>query len=198
MKPFIFLQLIAILSIPILFSSCSNGLEKKEATDLISKIPNEIVTGNITITVNTGNNYYKEVLLADYKDEYDHLIENGILTNMQIIQGTDRVPYASNTEIVYKITSNFTDTAKALIINGNINGYWDQKFVVKCGELIFVEVTDIFQEEKSKTAEIEYKVSFIPTMYAKFAKMNSNYEEGKTYTKKLTAKQYENGWRINK
>ena len=176
-----------------LFSSCSsNELKNNEATSLVSQLPNEVVKGNIEIRM-SGWRYYqnKDELDREFNSQNSHLIQRGILTN----------PVASTFQkfaepLGYQLNVDFTNMAKPLILGRGNEPYQDQTFTVNCGELKFVEVVGIFQEEKSKTAEIEYKVEFIPSMFAEFATMHPNYEKGKTYSRKIIAKQYDSGWKI--
>jgi len=179
-----FFQLVALILLSIsLFSSCSsNELKNDEATALISKLPNEIVKGKIRVTL-SSRNYNREWAIRGIDSR---LIQMGILTDMQIYE-----VHKPGEPLIYQATSEFTAQAKALLLGSDYSSY-----IVKCGELKFVDVVGVFQENNSKTAEIEYKVSFIPTMFADIATMQPKYENGMTYSKKLTAKKYDNGWRI--
>ena len=186
-----FLSVVLILISIALFSSCSsNELKNDEATALVSQLPNELVKGNIEVLLGTSS-YWEEQTNNDFYSKNAQLIQRGILLNPQTYNV--RKP---GEPLIYRIQAEFTDSAKSLILGGNINGFWNQKFVVKCGELKFIEIVGVFQEENSKTAEIEYKVAFIPTMFANYSKMNPKYEIGQTYSKKKNAKKYDNGWRI--
>ncbi|MDP2162089.1 MAG: hypothetical protein Q8K02_16540 [Flavobacterium sp.] len=182
----IFLSITTFLISILLFSSCaSNELDKKEATALISKIPNEIVKGKIRINLQ-HDNYDQQRNLNSFNTYYGHLVNRGILTNPEFFEV--RKP---GEPIISRITTAFTDSAKVLLLGSDYSSY-----SVKCGELKFVEVVGVFQEDNSKAAEIEYKVAFIPTMFADFATMQPKYKNGITYSKKLVAKKYDDGWKL--
>ena len=183
-------HLFYMLAILISFSSCSNKLKNDEATDLISKLPNEIVSGKIKIWFQSS--CYGAVDNAFYK-ENNQLIKSGILTTPQVfIKEAGMIGSPT-----YTIKANLTDSAQALIIERGNEPYQEKTFVVKCGELKFVEVISIFQEDNSKTAEIEYKVVFTtPTMFADVATTEPKYDMDMTYTRKKVAKKYDNGWKI--
>ncbi len=177
------LSLVLFLGATTLFSSCSRSeLKKDEAAALIAKIPNEIVSGRIRIALSSSN-YNREWAIRDIDS---HLIDMGILTNLQMYEV--RKP---GEPLIYRATAEFTESAKALVIGSDYSSY-----IVKCGELKFVEVVGVFQEDNSKTAEIEYKVSFVSTMFAEVASTQPSYQKGMTYSKKRIAKQYDTGWKI--
>ena len=178
----------------ILFYSCSSKLKTNEATDLVSKLPNEIVEGKTRLTTRydivqeTGSRKSVANKGSEYLLEQNQpLIDRGILKEPVTIQK----PWMGTYE--YITTMDLTDTAKSLVIRDEIiSGY--RTITVKCGELKFIEVVDIFQEEK--TAEIEYKVGFVPTIFYNFANTEISYEKGMTFTRKKTAKKYDNGWKL--
>jgi hypothetical protein len=173
-----------------LFASCSSSLKKTEAADLISKLPDEVVSGKIEIQFSSEGFDWND--FGSFYSENEQLIKRGILTPVQkyTLPGYGELGDCG-------VRVNLTDSASSLIISRGNEPTESKTFVVKCGELKFVEVVDIFQDDKAKTAEIEYKVSFTPTMFASFAKMECGYENGMTYTKKKTAKKYDSGWKID-
>ncbi|MEO8664757.1 MAG: hypothetical protein ABI462_04605 [Ignavibacteria bacterium] len=180
----------------LILSSCSNKLSTDEANSLLLKLPNEIVTGKIGITVNTGRNYWKQALVNEYQTEFDRNVQNGILKNIKMQQfktsGGDMFDY------VYQITSELSDTVSALVLSGNRHAEWKQNFSVKCGELKFNKVVGIFQEAKSKTAEIEYDLTFIPTIFGNDNYIDSKFRGDKPLSRKIIAKLYDNGWKLEK
>jgi len=180
-----------LFPILVLFASCSSNLEKTEATDLITKLPNEVVKGNIEIWL-SASSYHKDIE-DKFNNKNSQLIQRGILTNPNVSETKSGGFLEPNT---INVRTNFTDSAQALILGGGNEPYQSKTFIVKCGELKFVEVVDIFQDDKNKTAEIEFKVAFTPTMFAGFAKTESSYEKGMSYTRKKTAKKYDSGWKI--
>src|SRR3989339_968655 len=146
-----FLSSVVLLLISIsLFTSCSSELKNEEATSLISKMPNEVITGNITIML-AGSSYKEKQTIDDFYAANARLIKRGILTEPKTYK--EQISYDL---IRYNITSDLTDSAKALLLDGGSGANNGKRYTVKCGELKFVEVVRVFQEDESKTSEIEY------------------------------------------
>ncbi|MDP8211451.1 MAG: hypothetical protein P9M05_11600 [Candidatus Stygibacter australis] len=193
-----FIKLLVIL---VILCGCSEKqLQRDEATKLIQSLYPENLTSNIEIFTDMQGKSYDYEFNGHYKKAQKY-------QDLGIIDLEVKTAMANNTTYFFCYAS-LTSIAKEAILethvkkilNKTLTGEYDygyNEYKVKYGTYEFVRITSIFQNDNSKIAEIEYTVEYRSTIFNELVAPRS-IVDGRQYTKKINAKNYDNGWKIEK
>lgn len=184
--------LAAIISLVglICVSACTSRLSTEEASELIQALPVDTVYSTIMIIGRHHTYGTAQRAVDEFEAANAELIAEGILTSRQVYEERGQ-GFISSKWVSYTVSAELADSVRALVVQDRGDG----SFMVRSGELAFVDIVGVFQEDKSLTAEIEYRVRFDPTI---LNVGRSAVEPGTIYTRKAIAKKFDTGWRVAK